>query len=305
MPRIEPTAVSDAERRRRLVVVRAGDASLHPTWLQGPESPEFDLVVSYYGDDPSAHRSNVENRIDQKGGKWDGLAALFAARPDLLDAYDYFWLPDDDIAADSRTINGIFAAMAAHALELAQPSLTLDSYYTYITYLRCRGFALRYSTAIEIMAPCLSAGLLRRVLPLVANSPSGWGLDPVWTRMNADNRHKSAILDDWPVRHTRPLGGPLYHNMAKKGRSAWDDLATMRSHFGVSRLYPMIYAARDARGGAWGNQAALGLRMALAYLIDRRNIPHYDSARGNILTLTRRAFYHKADLRPVRTGQEF
>jgi len=169
MPRNEPTAVSDVARRRRLVVVRAGDSSLHPTWLQGPDSPEFDLVVSYYGDDAARYRSQVENRIDRKGGKWDGLAALFASRPDLLDAYDYFWLPDDDIAADTRTINGIFDAMAANALELAQPSLTLDSYYTYITYLRCRGFALRYSTAIEIMAPCLSSGLLRRVLPLVAN----------------------------------------------------------------------------------------------------------------------------------------
>jgi len=114
MPLNEPTVVSDVERRRRLVVVRAGDSSLHPTWLQGPDSPEFDLVVSYYGDDPARYRSDVENRIDHKGGKWDGLAALFASRPDLLDSYDYFWLPDDDIAADTRTINGIFAAMAAH-----------------------------------------------------------------------------------------------------------------------------------------------------------------------------------------------
>lgn len=304
MPRSEPEASNSAGRQRCLVVVRAGDASLHPTWLSDAEPANFDLIVSYYGDDPAMFRSPFENRIDQKGGKWDGLAQLFAARPELLDNYAYFWLPDDDIAADVRTINGVFAAMAAHCLELAQPSLTLDSYYTYISYLSCRGFSLRYSTAIEIMAPCLSAGLLRRVLPLVASSPSGWGLDPVWTRMNDDNRGKSAILDDWSVRHTRPQGGPLYKNMARGGRSAWDDLAQMRSRFGVSRLYPMIYGAIDASGREWRNQTALVLRMAFVYLLDRRKIAHYASASGNIFTLTRRSLYHIADLRRVWTGQE-
>ncbi len=284
------------DRPRNLVVVRAGDASLHPMWLAGPEEPAFDLIVSYFGDDAKRFRSPRENRIDQKGGKWNGIAALFAARPELLDQYDLFWLPDDDIAADTRTINGIFESMSRGDLALAQPSLTIDSHYTYIAYLSSRAFSLRYSNSIEIMAPCLRADLLRRALPLVADSPSGWGLDVVWTRLNDDNRRKSAILDQWPVRHTRPVGKVLNAAIAREGRSAWSDLAEMRRRFGKARLYPLIYAAVDARGRAWTSTRAIGLRMAVDYLMQKSKIAHYNSGKNNVSRLLRRQLYYSPDL---------
>ena len=78
---------------RNLVVVRAGDTSLHPGWGAGEAGCGFDLFVSYFGDDPAAYRAPCENRCDQKGGKWDGIHALFAKRPDLLQLYDYVWSP--------------------------------------------------------------------------------------------------------------------------------------------------------------------------------------------------------------------
>jgi hypothetical protein len=281
---------------RNLVVVRAGDSSLHPTWLGGPEQPAFDLIVSYFGDDPDRFRSPIEARVDQKGGKWDGLAALFVARPELLDRYDFIWLPDDDIAADTRTVNGIFDAMSRCDLALAQPGLTSDSYYTYIGYLRSRSFTLRYSNAIEIMAPCVRSDLLRRAIPLVMNSPSGWGLDAVWTRLDDDNRRKSAILDQWPVRHTRPLGKALAAAIAKQGGSPWDDLSEMRRRFGMTRLYPLIYEAVDARGRRWTNKIAIGARMGVDFLMERARIAHYDASRNNIFQLVRRQLSHTPDL---------
>ena len=46
--------------RRMLVVLRAGDMSLHTGWLQGapPESRTWDLHLSYFGDhsDPFPNR---------------------------------------------------------------------------------------------------------------------------------------------------------------------------------------------------------------------------------------------------------
>jgi hypothetical protein len=38
--------------KQHLVVVRAGDNSLHPHWLAGDGDRTWDLVVSYFGDDP-------------------------------------------------------------------------------------------------------------------------------------------------------------------------------------------------------------------------------------------------------------
>jgi hypothetical protein len=299
-------SLREPRRPRNLVVVRAGDASLHSQWLIGADVADFDLIVSYYGDDPASFRAPRENRVDCKGGKWNGVATLFAQRPELLDHYDYVWLPDDDLETDARTIAGLFATMAHHDLALAQPSLTLDSHYTYIAYLSSRTFALRYATAIEIMAPCLSAGLLRRVLPLIADSPSGWGLDFVWTRLAADNRRKSAILDQWPVRHTRaPRSGSLYAAMASEGRSAWDDFAAMRRRFGRLKPFPLVYEAIDARGRAWRDPRAIGVRMTVDYLVDRSRIAHYSTAKTNILPLLRRQLGYAVDLSQLSASDRF
>ena len=117
------TASPPAGRSRNLVVVRAGDSSLHPRWFVDADAADFDLIVSYYGDDPARFRSPRENRVDCKGGKWNGVAALFAERPELLDRYDFFWLSDDDLETDARIVGGLFAAMARFDLTLAQPSL--------------------------------------------------------------------------------------------------------------------------------------------------------------------------------------
>ncbi len=281
---------------RNLVIVRAGDRSLHRQWLAGPEAPNFDLIVSYFGDDPLRFRWPNEARVDQKGGKWNGLAALFAARPELLRRYDYVWLPDDDIAADTITINGIFASMPRYGLSLAQPALTLGSHYTYLSYLCCRSFALRFADSIEVMVPCLSAELLRRVLPLIENSPSGWGLDGVWTRLAPDNRRTSAILDLWQVEHTRPLGQTLYAAMAKDGLSAWDDLTELRRRIGRRRPYPMIYEAIDHQGRSWKSKRSIGMRMAADYFSKRKQITKYHASKNTIYEVLRRQLYHKIDL---------
>lgn len=291
--RVAPSARGGS---RNLVVVRAGDSSLHPMWLAGPETPDFDLIVSYFGDDPDQFRAPWEARVDQKGGKWDGLAVLFAARPELLDRYDFFWLPDDDIATDARTINRIFVAMRRLDLALAQPGLTLDSHFTYIGYLRSRSFALRYASAIEIMAPCVRTDVLQRVLPLIADLPSGWGLDPVWTRLTADNRRKSAILDQLPVKHTRPLGKVLRAAMSAAGRNASSDLDEMRRCFGRLRLYPLIYEALDRRGHVWTDRRAIALRMATDLVLERSRIAHYSSAKDSVFELLRRQAYHLPNL---------
>src|SRR5262245_57723810 len=96
---------------RNLVIVRAGDRSLHDAWREGARAGHYDLIVSYFGSDTERYRSPEEHRVDYKGGKWDGIHAVFAADPSLLDRYEYFWLPDDDIEADSSSVAEIFESM--------------------------------------------------------------------------------------------------------------------------------------------------------------------------------------------------
>ena len=85
--------------KRNLVILRGGDKSLHADWL-GPVGRErsWDMVVSYFGDDPAMHQRPDVLRIDGKGPKWLGLHALLTSGQIDWQRYERIWLPDDDLA---------------------------------------------------------------------------------------------------------------------------------------------------------------------------------------------------------------
>ena len=284
---------------RNLVVVRAGDASLHPGWGAGEASCGFDLIVSYFGDDPAAYRAPCENRCDQKGGKWDGIHALFAQRPDLLRLYDYVWFPDDDIEADRATIEGIFAAMRRFDLAIAQPALTVDSYYSHFPLLRSRSFELRFVDTVEIMVPCLRIEILASMMPLLKTTMSGFGLDPIWTRLGTDNLRKSAVFDALPVRHTRPLGNSLAVEMRRYGRTPNDEFRELQQRYGFGVLYPICYEAIGRNDRRWRSPAAIGLRMALDYLSARTSMRQTHRFERTLWRLIWRQSSRTAQLSPL------
>ncbi|MFN3624157.1 MAG: hypothetical protein ACK4TP_08860 [Hyphomicrobium sp.] len=260
------SAFSAPTSTRNLVVVRAGDKSLHPGWLSGDVPRNWDLIVSYYGSDPDIFRDANSRRIDHRGGKWDGLYQLFAEHGHLLSEYDRIWLPDDDISATAASINRIFDAMAEYKVDLLQPSLTPNSYVSWYHTLTNRLYRFRYTNLVEVMVPCLTARHLSKVLPLLRANMSGIGLDFIWCRLFPDPKWRAGILDEVSVHHTRPIGSALATKMRAMNRSAADDLAEIR------RLFPSLsaapykemnpYAAIDLAGNTVTGQ----LRLALGVL---------------------------------------
>jgi hypothetical protein len=286
--------------RRNLVVVRAGRNSLHPGWLDAGVRRNWDLAVSLY--DVSArfdHGPDVVTVLCE-GGKWDGLAAYFT-QSDALSRYDYVWLPDDDLAANSAGVDAVFDAMRRYDLDIAQPSLTRDSYFTHFLFLSCPGFRLRYVNFIEIMAPCLKANLLAKVLDDFHGSMSGFGMDYVWCRLGAEPRDKAAILDEVTVRHTRPVGKALRGAMAARGLDAKAEERVIRDRYGIEgKIRPVVYAAIDDRGNRRDGAAALGLAMAKGYLSAYREFGPQESASWKILQLIRRQLVERPDLAPLK-----
>ncbi|UCI24204.1 hypothetical protein [Mesorhizobium sp. B2-8-5] len=296
---------------RDLVIVRAGDRSLHRGW--GADEPEcnFDLIVSYYGSDPSAFGLPYERRADQKGGKWDGLFALFRQQPDLLQRYQYFWLPDDDLEADRKTIEAIFANMRRLDLDVGQPSLTLDSYFSHLSFMRCDSFEFRFVDKIEIMAPCLRADILLKVLPLFERSMSGFGLDSLWTRLRADNRRKSAVFDNLSIRHTRPVGTALAQVMLENGLTREAEYAQLQARFGLDEFYPISYEAVDRKGRRWRSKTAIGLRMMLDYALRLKTFRQVYRLKKTLWRHVRRQHFKATelstvalDLRPVHAADQ-
>ena len=258
------SALPNVQRRRNLVVVRAGDSSLHGPWLL-PAERSYDVLVSYYGRAAGSHADGADDYEQRAGPKWPCIGDIFASRPALLEGYDAFWFPDDDVAADAETLERMFALFHGLALELGQPALTRDSYYTWDFLLQRPGCLMRYSRFVEVMCPIFSRAMLRRCVATFSENRSGWGIDWLWgDRLPDPSRIGAmAILDATPVRHTRPLGGNLYRNHPDidPRREEWSTLAR---HGLVERRfvgkYRSVYAVIEPRRLPWKERLLLKLR---------------------------------------------
>ncbi len=217
---------------RFLVIVRAGDQSLHPRWTRDAATRDWDLVVSYFGNDPDRFRDAGVTRIDDQGLKWAGLHALLT-REDFWRAYDYIWLPDDDLAIDQAAISTLFATMDELRLALAQPALSWTSHYSHPVTLHCPSFRVRMTNFVEIMAPCFDRRFLETCLPTFTETMSGWGLDWLWPRLLPHDSLQCAIIDLATATHTRPVGGPSYDRLRDAGIAPQDEAAALMRRHGI------------------------------------------------------------------------
>ncbi len=232
---------------RRLVIVRAGEGSLHPRWTTDRATRRWDLVVSYFGSDPARFRDEGDPRIDDAGQKWHGLHALLT-RTDFWRSYDHIWLPDDDLAADQGAIDRLFDTMHACELVLAQPALSWGSFHSHAITVRHPSFTVRLTNFVEIMAPCFSRDALERCLPTFTESLSGWGLDFAWPAL-LDPGERIGIVDAAEVTHTRPVGGPSYARLRDEGVSPHAEYArTLARHGLAPDIAPLVTGGIDARG---------------------------------------------------------
>ncbi len=210
-------------QRKYLIVVRAGDASLHPTWLEGSADRHWDLLVHSYGNECTwSDQEGVEIiravGSDIQGPKMRALHSLYSQKRDLFLSYDYICLADDDLAASVDTFNRMFLLCERYGLELAQPALTHDSHMgNWGITMENTSFLLRYTNFVEVMCPVFSRAFFELCAPTFHENLSGYGLDLLWSSW-VSSPWKIAILDACPVRHTRAsFSGHLYKMLAEMG----------------------------------------------------------------------------------------
>lgn len=233
-------------QRRNLVLVRAGDQSTHPEWLEDVDR-NFDIFVSYFGKQEGRYADTAEYHENRKGMKWPILGELLQEHPELIGRYAYFWFPDDDLVANTATVNRMFDHAAAFQLALAQPALTHDSYYTWPLLLQDARYELRFTRFVEVMGPVFDRAALRVCLPTFTESTSGWGLDSLWPRLlGARGEEAIAIIDAAAVRHSRPVGGgELYKNTGMSAANV--DKAALFAKYGLT--IDILADARYFSGG--------------------------------------------------------
>jgi hypothetical protein len=201
--------------KQYLALFRAGPGSLHASAVERLAEQNFDYALSWFGDEAPKMADGAVFVHRQKGPKWPGLEQTIVAHWDTIKQYRYLWLPDDDLLCVPELVSKMFAVCSDLQLELAQPALTPDSYFTHLITLQHSAFQVRFTNFVEIMAPILSLDLFSRIFHSLQGNISGYGLDALWPRFTQLGR--VAIIDDTPVKHTRPVGGPNYAFSQKAG----------------------------------------------------------------------------------------
>ena len=185
----------------------------------------------------------------------------FQRNPNFLTEYSHIWLPDDDLAANAEDISKLFDIAERHGLDVCQPSLTWDSYFSHFITLNNKRFLLRYSNLVEVMAPLLTAETLKSMLPLFdRGSRFGWGLDYIWTRIMDNPFQRSAIVDAVAVSHLRAIstGFRIFANEQVAARGTETPPRSRR--LASDCTAPFVYGGIDVNGehltrglGLWHN----------------------------------------------------
>jgi hypothetical protein len=190
-----------------LIVAPVGDNSLHKEWIKS--SPDFDLVLLYYGDDDtvaSSYTQDTEHVYQAKGLKWWLIKSFVESSPDFISQYEYIWFPDNDVSISTEGINRLFKVAKEYNLWLCQPSL--QGYASHKITLPQPNSLLRYTNFVEIMCPLMSLDTLLKLKESFDVNYSAWGLDSIWPYMLGEPKDKVAIIDSIQMLHTKPVGNP-------------------------------------------------------------------------------------------------
>lgn len=229
--------------KQNLIIVRCGDTSLHSAWLATDrQQASWDLLLNYYGEDAEAFRGSGFPRIDTKGPKYVGLNQLLKEHWEIIRDYKYIWFPDDDLVFSCAEANRFFEYCHKYQLSLAQPALHPTSYIALPITLANPLFDVRFTSVVEVMAPCFEVGALCKVKETFRESLTGCGLDFVWPTLLGSAARRVAVIDAVTVVHTRPVGGPNHNALRERGISALEEIEDVMRRFGVQRRHSYVWS---------------------------------------------------------------
>jgi hypothetical protein len=265
--------------RRNLVILRAGDASLHGTWLPPSFKRNWDLHISYFGSKEAPtplDKSGVTWSRDTDNNKWNGIARAVGRQMFSLDDYDYVAVPDDDLIGSPETWNAAFDLARRHGLNACQLSLHHASFFGHLDTLKQPCLELRYAPVVELMAGIIRVDVFKKMIPYLSLQDNLWAMDYVVAHLLAEQPRSMAILDAVSVLHTRDFWtGPLYSSSRASGRSLHQIEADFLSRHGLERV-----ERRNLGGVTRGGRFLKRLWWTAPLLIPARLLRKYRHLRG-------------------------
>lgn len=230
---------------RFLLVTRIGKRSLHRQWLDGPR--EFDVFFSCYDRSlPQIEGPGIRFEY-RPGHKIEGYGRFLNDPETRWRYYDFICLMDEDLLADTETLNRMFRMCEEYQLKIAQPALTLRSHFTFAALLEQPEWKLRFVNYIEMMCPVFRRDALEVVGPTYSLGYES-GIDLVWCNLVFSSERDFAVLDSCPITHTEPVGKRMSENGFSDARSYETDIFAVLDRFGIPWFSCTPYAAVTLSG---------------------------------------------------------
>jgi hypothetical protein len=208
-------------RRKNLVIVAAGDGSLHPQWVK--EDRSYDLWIIYYGKDQrklNEYKASSDLCFALAGLKIDLarkvlLEQLYFMKHFSFQQYEYIWFPDDDITfPEGGRVEQLFDTARALKADVFQPAIqNANVSPRWEPTRQIPGAYCHRTNIVEVMAHGFSGETFSRAyLPAIHAMEfmkSGWGIDPIWMKIGEtyfQRPLRTFVFDCCPIVHTRPTG---------------------------------------------------------------------------------------------------
>lgn len=226
-----------ATGRRFLVVVRCGESF---GLVRDCTTRNFDIALNPYQRPDTQVLADCEYVFSGGVNKYSAFRQFLTKS--LLQRYDGFMLIDDDVQMSFSELGSFLEYCRQQSFDLAQPSLTQDSFYSHRELLFSPHQQWRKVKSVEVMCPYFSSKALARLAGSFNLSLSTWGLDVVWPRILECS---PVVVDKYQAMHARALGASgFYRYMRSIGASPDGDLDRL-SRMDHSRLVKMV--SRNAR----------------------------------------------------------
>lgn len=214
---------------KNLIITLTGKKTLLKNWVG--DDNNFDIHILYYSDEGKVYFDLLKqgHKVEKvKGEKWFCIQQYINQNPQLLETYDTFWFPDDDLFIDNESINKLFNIHNKYNLFLSQPAAIG---YTSHEITKPQNCKLRYTNFVEIMCPMMSKETLKILLNSFNLTESGWGLDLLWPKLLNYPKNKIAIIDEVVIIHTKPVGQNYQNRFSV---SPMDELNMIRNRYSVN-----------------------------------------------------------------------
>lgn len=208
--------------RKFLAFIRCGAA--HRLIDDGGERL-FDIALNRYAKPTDSKETPCEYLI--AGGLNKYKAAYQFMDGNVLSGYKGFIFLDDDLEISYTELGGFLTFCFKNNFSMAQPSLTIDSYFSHEYLLQKAISSWRRVEMIEVMCPYFSKNALKAAIHTFDLSYSTWGLDYLWPRLGDA---KPVVVDAFKIKHTKQVSrsGGFYKYMQRIGVSPDQELKKLK-----------------------------------------------------------------------------